>query len=275
MYQYGFDEKSGNFQQSNFGKGGRENDRVNVNNQASGINNANFATPPDGQRPTMNMFLWDKNTPRRDGSLENSIPVHEYGHGISNRLTGGSGQANCLGTNESRGMGEGWSDTFAIYLERKETDTRETDAAIGDYAFNNPKGIRKYVYSTNMQTNPFTYNDINTNSAVHASGTIWATILNEMYWNLVDKYGYDANWLDAKQQKGNIMAMQLVVGGLKVQPCNPTFLTARDAILAADRSFYGGANQCLIWKAFAKRGMGTDAVQRGYINGFKLPTECA
>jgi extracellular elastinolytic metalloproteinase len=273
-YQYGFDEKSGNFQQNNFGRGGREGDPVTVNNHASGSNNANFATPPDGQRPTMNMFLWTFNTPRRDGSLENSIPIHEYGHGISNRLTGGASQANCLRGGESGGMGEGWSDTFAVFLERKANDTRETNVAIGDYSFNNPIGIRKFVYSTNMTTNPFTYNDINTNSAVHAAGTIWATILYEVYWNLVDRYGFSPNWLDNTQEKGNIIAMQIVIGGLKLQPCNPTFLTARDAILAADKSFYNGANQCLIWKGFAKRGMGTNAVQRGYINGFDLPTEC-
>jgi extracellular elastinolytic metalloproteinase len=276
MYLFGFDERSGNFQQNNFGKGGRENDRVNINNQASGSNNANFATPPDGQRPTMNMFLWTFNTPRRDGSLENSIPVHEYGHGVSNRLTGGSAQGNCLQRVESRGMGEGWSDIFAVYLERKPGEDRTLDVAIGDYSFNNPIGIRRFIYSTNINTNPLLYSGIPaTNNAVHAIGTIWATMLYEMYWNLVDKYGFSANWYDATQQTGNIIAMQLVVGGLKLQPCNPTFLTARDAILAADRSFYGGANQCLIWKAFAKRGLGTNAVQSGYRDGFDVPAECA
>eukprot|EP00128_Syssomonas_multiformis_P000982 Colp12_sorted_trinity150504_noHs@8539 len=50
FYQYGFDEVSGNFQESNFGKGGAENDAVIANAQdGSGYNNANFATPPDGQ----------------------------------------------------------------------------------------------------------------------------------------------------------------------------------------------------------------------------------
>lgn len=52
-YQYGFDEASGNFQRSNFGKGGRGNDRVDVKNQANGVDNANFATPPDGQAGVM------------------------------------------------------------------------------------------------------------------------------------------------------------------------------------------------------------------------------
>lgn len=45
FYRYGFDEKSGNFQQHNFGRGGREGDGVIANAQdGSGYNNANFMT---------------------------------------------------------------------------------------------------------------------------------------------------------------------------------------------------------------------------------------
>lgn len=47
FYRYGFDEVSGNFQQHNFGRGGKENDAVIANAQdGSGFNNANFMTPP-------------------------------------------------------------------------------------------------------------------------------------------------------------------------------------------------------------------------------------
>ena len=47
-YRYGFTEEAFNFQLSNFGKGGKENDRVLVSVQdASGVNNANFATPAE------------------------------------------------------------------------------------------------------------------------------------------------------------------------------------------------------------------------------------
>ncbi|KAJ3271318.1 hypothetical protein HDV01_006914, partial [Terramyces sp. JEL0728] len=275
-YLYGFTEKAGNFQTSNFGKGGKEGDSVIINNQASGTDNANFATPPDGQRPTMNMYLWDKTTPQRDGSLENSIPLHEYTHGISNRLTGGSGQANCLETTESGGMGEGWSDTVANYLTRKAGENRDTaTSALGDWAMNQPNGVRQYVYSTDMKVNPLTYNNVKGETSVHDIGTVWATILWEMYWNYVDQYGFSSNYYDPTQQKGNIMALQVVIGGLAVQPCNPTFVSARDAIISADQSYYGGKNKCLIWKAFAKRGLGSDSVASGYKNGFKVPAGCA
>ena len=82
---------------------------------ADGVNNANIAVSADGQSPTMNMYVFDKTTPKRDGSLQNDIIMHEYAHGISKRLTGGSAQANCLQSLEARGLGEGWSDTLAIY----------------------------------------------------------------------------------------------------------------------------------------------------------------
>lgn len=75
-YQYGFTESSGNFQNKNFGKGGLGNDRVDVKNQAAGTDNANFATPPDGQPGVMQMYCWTQSKPSRDGSLENDVPIH-------------------------------------------------------------------------------------------------------------------------------------------------------------------------------------------------------
>ena len=59
LYSHGFDEAAGNFQINNFGKGGLGNDAVNAEAQdGSGVDNANFATPNDGQSPRMQMYLW-------------------------------------------------------------------------------------------------------------------------------------------------------------------------------------------------------------------------
>jgi uncharacterized repeat protein (TIGR01451 family) len=60
---------------------------------------------------------------------------------------------------------------------------------------------------------------------------------------------------------GNNLAMQLVTDGLKLQPCSPGFVDGRNAILLADQNLTGGANQCVIWEAFAKRGLGFSADQ--------------
>ena len=59
LYRHGFDEAAGNFQVDNFGKGGVGDDPVRAEAQdGGGTDNANFATPPDGSRPRMQMFLW-------------------------------------------------------------------------------------------------------------------------------------------------------------------------------------------------------------------------
>jgi len=171
-------------------------------------------------------------------------------------------------------MGEGWSDTIAVYLNRKASDTRDIDAFLGVYAYNNTAGIRSKPYSTSMVRNPYTLSYVRTQNEVHAIGEYWANVLFEMYWNLVDAKGFSANWFDATQNKGNIIAFQLVIGGLKLQPCNPNFTAARDAILAADQSYYRGAYKCEIWRAFAKRGLGVDSSEKGFVDGFKLPPGC-
>ncbi|MGH7179998.1 MAG: M36 family metallopeptidase, partial [Tepidisphaeraceae bacterium] len=59
---------------------------------------------------------------------------------------------------------------------------------------------------------------------------------------------------------GNVLALKLVMDALKLQPANPNFFQARDAILQADTNLTGGANQKEIWYAFARRGYGTSAV---------------
>jgi Zinc metalloprotease (elastase) len=59
LYRHGFTEVAGNFQVDNFGKGGRGSDAVQAEAQdGSGTDNANFATPPDGRAPRMQMFLF-------------------------------------------------------------------------------------------------------------------------------------------------------------------------------------------------------------------------
>lgn len=144
LYRYGFTEDAFNFQLE--GKSGKNNDPVLISVQdASGLDNANFATLPDGTFGLMRMFLWNLTDvrvvrvlqamrrlthaqPFRDGDFVNSVVLHEYAHGLTNRMTGG-GTAKCLQvrsvpcrymanshrqqTLESGGLGEGWSDAFA------------------------------------------------------------------------------------------------------------------------------------------------------------------
>jgi len=194
---------------------------------------------------------------RRDGDLDNGIIIHEYGHGVSIRLSGGPSNAGCLSLAQSAGMGEGWGDWWALALTDKASRSATDRRAIGAYALGegpNGPGIRNYPYSTDLGTNPQTFAAINGTNQPHGVGEIWAQALWEAYWNLRSAYGFDPD-LYAGSGGNNIM-LQLVMDGLKLQGCEPTFLEARDAILQADVVDNAGANQCLLWTAFAKRGMG-------------------
>ncbi|WP_188547364.1 T9SS-dependent M36 family metallopeptidase [Hymenobacter qilianensis] len=197
-----------------------------------------------------------------DGDFDNGIIVHEYGHGISTRLTGGR-LVNCLG-GQAEQAGEGWSDWFALMMTMKEGDTRTTTRGIGTYASLQPitgNGIRPAPYTTDFAVNNYTYARTNNTalSQPHGIGFVWATTLWDMTWDMIDRYGYDPDLY--KGTGGNNRAMQLVIDGLKMQPCAPGFVDGRNAILAADLANYGGANQELIWRAFAKRGVGFSASQ--------------
>ncbi len=97
----------------------------------------------------------------------------------------------------------------------------------------------------------------------------------EVFWNLVDAHGFSPNLFDSKQKEGNIVALQLLISGLTLQPCQPDFVSARDAILLADTTYYGGIHKCEIWRGFAKRGLGEHASSEApYVDNFNLPAVC-
>ncbi|WP_405250980.1 T9SS-dependent M36 family metallopeptidase [Dokdonia sp. Asnod3-C12] len=434
LFFYGFDEESGNFQQTNYSNLGDGNDFVIADAQdGSGLNNANFATPPDGNNPRMQMFLFspplgdlvsvnggslagsyigapavfgaelssdvalsgnlvltlDDNAgestdindgcdaytnaaeingsiavirrgvcqfgtkvltaeeagavaviivnnvagtpfnmvggdvgdqvtipslmigaqdgealiealengeeinvsilvteePQIDGDLDNGIIAHEYGHGVSNRLTGGKENSNCMRTclqfdenddcvtgRATEVMSEGWSDYFGLMLTMKEGDTGADARGIGTYASGEPtdgRGIRPTPYSTDLAINDSSYDSVavfENTTAPHPVGYVWATMIWDMTWGFIDEFGFDADIYNGTG--GNNIALQLVMDGLKLQPCNPGFVDGRDAILAAvemspyftDEDTKATAG-CIIWNAFANRGLGFSADQ--------------
>ncbi|KAK2591755.1 hypothetical protein QQS21_010545 [Conoideocrella luteorostrata] len=285
LYTLGFNEAAGNFQTNNNGKGGKGSDFVVLNAQDGfDTNNADFATPPDGSRGRMRMFMWTRpnRSIDRDCSFNADVILHEYTHGLSTRLTGGPANSKCLNGLESGGMGEGWSDFMAVAVLIKSTDTRNRDFTVGSWIFDNPKGIRSYPYSTSLKTNPYTYAAANQKNEVHAMGEIWANTLYEMFWNLVEKHGNTADkypTLDAKgiPKDGRFLAMKLVMGGMAIQPCNPNMVSARDAIIDADKQLTGASNKCELWRAFAKRGLGVNAKYnngRNRVEDFTVPSGC-
>lgn len=198
-----------------------------------------------------------------DSDFDNGVITHEYGHGISTRLAGGPSNSNCLSGNEQ--AGEGWSDFFALCLTAKPSDTILPGSARGIATWlvaqqNNGLGIRPFRYSRSMSVNPLTYNSVRSVSIPHGVGTVWCSMLYDIYWDMVDKYGFNEDIYDPTTG-GNNMTLQLVMDGLKLQPCNPGFVDLRNAVIAADSLRYGGANRDLLWRAFARRGLGFSARQ--------------
>ncbi len=125
-----------------------------------------------------------------------------------------------------------------------------------------------------MTINPTTYGFWKKKSyyyGIHAKGEIWAIILFEVFWTVAEELGLDLDWVNGRG--GNTIVLQNIVDGLKLQPCRPTFVHARDAILLADVVNYGGKHLCLLWKGFAMRGLGVGSRPNGH-EDFSVPDYC-
>jgi len=404
LYQYGFDEASGNFQEDNFGLGGLGGDSVNIEVQdPSADNNALFVITPDGLRPIMQLFLFNRSDAElvfevenkrfnalpalfgpleykivganiidtngtecgfndfaedfadsivvidrgnctfvekvtnaqkkgalavvvvdnidenifvmqssgvgdpivipavsmtksdgeqlkellptdqstlslnlesasfivRDSSFDNGVIIHEYCHGLSSRLTGGSTNSFCLDPySYLESANEGWSDFCSLFVTA--TSNTGKTRTVGSYSSWDTKGIRAFPYSPDLDVNPLSYSYVNYMAGmqpaefIHFLGTIFCTILWDLYWAIIDfevsegALGFNENKYESGIGGSNI-AMLLVVEGLKGQPCQPSFVDSRDAILSADENLYHRKYKCLIWSVFARRGLGFSA----------------
>jgi extracellular elastinolytic metalloproteinase len=295
FWHYGFDEASGNFQENNYGRGGVGGDAVACEAQdGGGVNNANFSTPAadGGGTPRMQMYLWNVGPePMRDGDLEMGIILHEYSHGVTNRLTGGPG-INCLSGDQR--MGEGWSDYHGIVtLIDPALDDPDGPRGMGTYALwqdDPPRqgaGIRPAPYSRDMFIQPFTYESIRTEAwlngatlaAPHHVGHGWLAILWDMTWDLIDKHGFNPDVYGDWSTGGNNLSQQIVMDGLKLQGCAPNFIDGRDAIIAAETVLTGGEDFCTLWASFARRGLGYSAEsatnsRNAAVEGFDTHPDC-
>jgi uncharacterized repeat protein (TIGR01451 family) len=279
LFKLGFDEASANFQTTNFSGFGLGNDRVLGDAQdGTGTDNANFSTPPDGTSGHMQMYRFIGPTIDRDGSLDAEIVMHEMTHGTSNRLVGnGAG----LNWDPAGGMGEGWSDFYALsLLNNTNADNPNGRYASGAYATyklsglldNYVYGIRRFPYSTDNTVNPLTWADVddvtnnlaggiapsplnfngNGGMEVHNIGEIWALTL----WEVRSRVIADPAGANGDVPAGNHTMLQLATDGLKMTPIDPSFTDARDAILQADCATHACANEASIWGGFADRGLG-------------------
>ena len=266
LYGYGFDEAGGNFQANGYGRGGDPRpDPVTIFVQnGSSTDNAYMAVPPDGGSPSLLLLESTRTAPRRDFAFDTEVVLHEYAHGVTTRLTAGGGPSTsqCIGIGiEDQGLSEGWSDWYAMMLTMRPGDTRTTPRTYGTYTAGVPGGARSVPYTTAFAANNLTYGRTNTATGRHSTGTVWATILWEVTWDLIDAYGFDPDLANAEGGAGNQIALSLVTEALRLQPCRPGFVSARNAILYADLLLYNSAHIPLLQTAFARRGLGQGARQ--------------
>jgi extracellular elastinolytic metalloproteinase len=283
----GFTEAAGNFQRVNAthkGKGGdavhtQTDDGANTDHglpDGAHVDNANMATPPDGQPPTMQMYLQhlphtsypngDPFSPTNVGDEADTV-YHEYTHGLSNRLVVDAAGNSTLGNVQAGAMGEAWSDWYAMdYLVahglQKDRPgpgnlrifqydgagvafdrTEPLDCKVGATTARCPGGATGhrggYTYAD--------YGKVIGIPEVHADGEIWSQTL----WDLRGKLG-------------SKLTESLVTRAMELSPSNPSMLDERNAILLADMAVSGGRHQKTIWRVFAHRGMGYFA---GALNG--------
>jgi extracellular elastinolytic metalloproteinase len=275
----GFNEAAGNFQKVNKSGKGEGHDAVRTETidgantdhglpDASHIDNANMATPPDGHAPRMQMYLQhapgtsypdgDPFSPTNVGDEADTV-YHEYTHGLSNRLVVDAAGRSTLGAVQAGSMGEAWSDWYAmdylvgqklqkdrkgivdvvlfqydgagVFLDR----TEPLDCKVGVEVPRCPGGATGhgggYTYAD--------YAKVIGGPEVHSDGEIWAQTL----WDLRSRIG-------SKNSEA------IVTRAMELAPSNPSFLDMRNAILLADRAINKGKLKDKIWAVFAHRGMG-------------------
>ncbi len=275
-YKLGFTEVNRNMQVNNFGLGGNQNDPEQANAQSGARsttltrNNANQSTPNDGSPGTTNMYLWQPvagsfYAPCVDGDYDMSVIGHEYTHAISNRMVSGG-----LSGTQAGSMGESWSDLVATeYLhEYNLVPAGQTLTVVGEYATGNDvRGIRNY----DIAKSPLNYSNFGfdlVGAEVHTDGEIWNATQWEVRQAFINRYGAGTPAINAScadgltpltDCPGNRRWLQTMFDAWLLMPRAATFVSARDAMLAADLVRTGGANTDLMWDAFARRGLGLGA----------------
>jgi extracellular elastinolytic metalloproteinase len=253
------------------------------------VDNANMDTPPDGIPPTMQMYLFhfpqtksgqDPFIPKSvatSSTMDPTVIMHEYTHGLSNRLVVDATGNSTLNSIQAGAMGEAWSDYYALdysvshglikdspkagdVVEGRYADdgllrTEAIDCPVGSMA----RLCRRPIVPGH---GGYTYGDfpiIGGSPEVHASGEVWAQTL----WDL-------------RNALGHRVAGMIITRAMSLSPNDPSMLDMRNSILQADLAAYGGAHLPTIWKVFAHRGMGFFAATLGSddttpVQNFRLP----
>lgn len=260
-----------------------------VNNQAG---SPPFMPPSDGVAvaiPLLSISLADGNAlktslmngpttaqlqrssgPLADGTIDNLVVAHEWGHYLHHRLV------DC-GLNQCGGESEGWADFIALMLAVREGDDLDGAFSSAVYATVSDEnaayfGTRRFPYSRDPSKNPLTFKHIQNsaelpmtapgsltgvpNAEVHATGEVWASMLFDGYLNLLAESAKPNPRYDFEEARRRMA--DYVVAGMQLAPIEPTFTEQRDALIAAAYAA-DPADALIIAEGFAGRGAGSCA----------------
>jgi MYXO-CTERM domain-containing protein len=211
--------------------------------------------------------LHRKGAPDIDGTLDNTIVAHEWGHYLHLRNV-------ACNSSLCSAQAEGWADFNALMMVVRAGDDPDAIYPLAQWATKafpqDPAyfGVRRYPYSSNMMVNPLTFKHItsgtalpagipvqtstakNDNAEAHAAGEVWAAMMFEAYVGMLKAHPYE----EAHRKMGDY-----VVLGMATAPTDPTYLEQRDSVLAAAAAS-SLSDLKVLADGFAKRGAGTCAV---------------
>lgn len=209
-------------------------------------------------------------TVNRDGTIDNGIVAHEWGHYIHRRLV-------VCGNNQCGAQSEGWGDFLALMLIARDGDDFTGVYAVAGYSTpilgDAPYfGIRRVPYSNNLSYNALTFGMVadgtalpsthpfndngNPNSQIHNSGEIWSTILWEGYTRLLEQASGPtptATFADVRRRMADY-----IVAGMMLAPADPTFSEQLNGILNA-AYVQNPDDYAALQRAYADRGFGSCA----------------
>jgi extracellular elastinolytic metalloproteinase len=138
-----------------------------------------FTTKPDGSRPTLRLFRH-----RRHAALDPHVVIHEYAHGVVNRLIDGREVGEPLHGQQPEALGEGFCDYFAVSLLNwcNRRYRHEERWGFASWCTEQPAGLR----SSRYQNHPGRYADLanGTRASIHHAGEVWAATLLDLHEHL-------------------------------------------------------------------------------------------
>lgn len=202
----------------------------------------------------------------RDGTIDNLIVAHEFGHYLHFRLS------QC-GIPQCGAQSEGWGDFNALLMTLRDGDDLDGTYAGSFYGTFDPHGyfgLRRAAYTADMTKNatsfrhitdgaelpppPYFEDNFIPNSETHNAGEIWSTMMWEAYIALHKAHQDDLEFAEVQRRMSDY-----VVAGLMMAPPDPTYTEQRDGILASAIA-QDPDDFITIAEAFARRGAGTCAV---------------